>query len=101
MRRMLESLGYDVLVAGTRDEALAIAYVRAVSVVVADWNLQDGTAEALLELARRLHPKCRRVVLSGTSAEHSGYDGDAVDMWLLKPVSLAGLRAAFRKPQAL
>lgn len=94
MVAMLEALGYRVFAAGSVAEGMAVVYLRELTVLLTDWNLQGEHPTELLTVVRELSPRCRRVVLSGASRTASGYDGDDVEMWLTKPVPLQALRAA-------
>jgi PAS domain S-box-containing protein len=63
--RALRPDGYEILTAGTGDEAMAILRSRAVSIVVSDFSMPGMNGAQFLAQAAALHPATLRIVVSG------------------------------------
>jgi two-component system, cell cycle sensor histidine kinase and response regulator CckA len=69
-RRVLQSRGYNVLMAGSGSEAVNVAAgADGVSVIVTDVVLPDTTGMLLVESLQRQHPKARVLLMSGYSEQ--------------------------------
>ncbi|HSM07325.1 MAG TPA: PAS domain S-box protein [Longimicrobiales bacterium] len=98
--RMLTSLGYDVLAAGSPNQALQIMGERGedVDVLVTDVVMPGMNGPDLAEEVQRMRPRVQTVYISGHAREHltgRGVDEDPAG-FVQKPFTLETLGAAVR-----
>ncbi|WP_169727502.1 sigma-54-dependent transcriptional regulator [Granulosicoccus antarcticus] len=92
-QRILESLGYDVLVAHRVDEARALIRDKAPDLMLVDIDLPDGNGLDLMAELRN-DTRGRFIVISGDDSQRAAIKSirnQAVEL-LLKPVDLESLR---------
>ena len=83
----LGAAGYAVTCVSTKREATRILQEKPVSLVVTDWNLPDGTATDICEIARRQSDSVPIVLISGqANVQTMHVSACHIDAWLSKPV---------------
>lgn len=96
-RRMLDRLGYGVLVASTGRQALDLCDTEAaIDCVILDLGLPDMSGDEVLAELRHRREDAQVIVSSGSSPGASGDAGPGPrpDGYLDKPYTLADLRTA-------
>ena len=90
MKKLLVSVGHDVVVAGTLRDALRLCRKSHFTRLVCDIGLPDGSGLDLVRALKRVHPETRAIALSGYAmqqdveqAMQAGFDAH-----LAKPVTL-------------
>jgi EAL domain-containing protein (putative c-di-GMP-specific phosphodiesterase class I) len=94
MRTMLHRSPYDVIVANSAKDALALMAGRSVDVVVSDLHMPDMPGREFLTRVRKEHPRTMRVVLSGQAQLDETIqviNDAAVFRFLVKPCKPADL----------
>ena len=79
---------FDIIAAGTAEQAKSIVGYRPVDIVVTDLQLPDSTGLALLEWVRQVSPQTARVLLSGTAKLKDAAEAInccQIDRLILKP----------------
>jgi PAS domain S-box-containing protein len=99
-RRMLEHLGYDVLLAAGGAEALEL-HARldgAIHAVLLDLTMPQMSGEAVFRALRRSDPSIRVILSSGYTADDSAAGLDALSLsgFIQKPYSLDDLASTLR-----
>jgi diguanylate cyclase (GGDEF)-like protein/PAS domain S-box-containing protein len=99
LKRLLRRENYQILTAGSGQEALALLALHPVGVIITDQRMTGMSGTELLAQVRAMHPKVVRLVLSG----HTGLDllTDAINRgeiykYLAKPWNDAELLEAIR-----
>lgn len=69
LRRVLNNLGYDVLVADNGDKALALMSEQQIDLVVSDMRMPGMDGYELLSRIKALYPNTVRIILSGYADE--------------------------------
>ena len=89
MRRYLETLGCDVMVAATVNEAAALAQMHEPDCVLADFRLRGGeTGLEAIELLRRERPDLPALIITGDTAPERLAEIDAAHVPVMhKPVT--------------
>lgn len=87
---LARQLGHDfeLLTAGTAEQAKSIVSYRAIDIVVTDLQLPDASGLALLDWVRRISPQSARVLLSGTAKLKDAAEAInccQIDRLILKP----------------
>ncbi len=91
--RVLRKAGYDVLTAGTAEDALNLARRAPPDLLVVDKNLPRMNGFALLREVRALHPDVPALIITATP--EAGLPPEKIDGYLAKPFrSLDALRVA-------
>ena len=96
---ILEMDGYRVEMAGTVAEALNRNDWSAITTIILDYKLPDGSAETLLPRLRELAPKAAVIVSTGVA----GIDGAILALqhgaadYILKPLNADALRASLAR----
>ncbi|MGB6856644.1 MAG: response regulator, partial [Terracidiphilus sp.] len=96
---ILELDGYSVDTAGTVAEALNRTNWSAITTIILDYKLPDGSAETLLPQLRELAPKAAVIVSTGVAGlngailalQHGAFD------YILKPLNPDALRASLAR----
>jgi two-component system, LuxR family, sensor kinase FixL len=96
---ILELDGYSVETAGTMAEALNRTNWSAITTIILDYKLPDGSAETLLPQLRELAPKAAVIVSTGVAGlngailalQHGAFD------YILKPLNPDALRASLAR----
>lgn len=98
MSRLIGSLGYTVLSAGSIAEALQQAQAQPVDLLISDLNLPDGTGHELVGKFREIRPDTRAIALSGyDDADDIRQSREAgFSQHLRKPIELATLEKAIK-----
>ncbi len=89
MAGSLQEFGYDVLTAGTVNEALQLARETAFDLCILDVRLPDGTGIELCQQLRGLQPNVPIVYYTAYADDHSQQEALSVcgDAYLRKPAS--------------
>ena len=89
MAGSLQEFGYDVLTAGTVNEALQLAKETAFDLCILDVRLPDGTGIELCQQLRGLQPNVPIVYYTAYADDHSQQEALSVcgDAYLRKPAS--------------
>lgn len=92
MSQFVSSIGYKVVTAGSRSEAMGILVsdVR-VDVLLTDFNLQDGTGSDILREMSVRSPRVMTVLFSGFSKFPPSL-GEGFDDYITKPIEYDLLR---------
>lgn len=73
--RALRPAGYEILTAGTGEEALAILRARVVGIIVSDFSMPGMNGAQLLAQAAALHPDTLRIIVSGQTMNRAMQSG--------------------------
>lgn len=73
--RALRPDGYEVLTAGTGEEAMEILRSRAVGIIVSDFSMPGMNGAQLLAQAAALHPGTLRIIVSGQTMNRAMQSG--------------------------
>lgn len=73
--RALRGDGYEIVVAGTGEEALKILQAGAVDVIVSDFSMPGMNGAQLLAQAAALHPSSLRLIVSGQTMNRAMQNG--------------------------
>ncbi|MBN2071620.1 MAG: response regulator [Candidatus Krumholzibacteriota bacterium] len=99
-RKMLESLGYEVLTAFTPEEALQVidARVSTVDLLITDLVMPEMNGVELAKLVEKRHPGVSVLFMSGHSADMAGADGILEEdrEFIQKPFSVNNLAVKLR-----
>lgn len=83
--RMLRRRGFDVRMTTSPCEALELLRAAPADVVIADFKMPEMTGLELLDEVHRVHPRVRRLLLTGyANMESSGRDSAGIHV-LAKP----------------
>ncbi len=88
---ILEQRGFEVHVASTAKEAMAIMQSDKFDVLLSDLNIgAEGDGFAVVSEMRRLHPKCVNLLLTGFPAFESAVEAirRGVDDYFVKPADI-------------
>jgi two-component system, cell cycle sensor histidine kinase and response regulator CckA len=100
-RRMLESLGYHVLTAGTPGEAIALAEMHpgVIHLLMTDVVMPEMNGRDLAERLLTLYPKMKRIFMSGYTANIIAHQGvlDKGVHFIQKPFSREALATGVRQ----
>jgi CheY-like chemotaxis protein/nitrogen-specific signal transduction histidine kinase len=93
VQKLLSRRGMDVLVAGSVEEALALAKTASFDFVLSDVGLPDGDGYQLFTALRELRPALQGIAMSGYGMEDDLRRSRAAgfNAHLVKPVSIAAL----------
>ncbi len=97
--RALRPDGYEVLMAGTGEEAMVILCARAVGVIVSDFSMPGMNGAQLLAQAAALHPGTLRIIVSGQEmnrAMQTGLGKGEIHHYFGKQHSYDAVRACIR-----
>ena len=96
---VLESEGYQVVLAANGSEAIAALRNENFNLVITDLQMGDPDGFAVLRKAKDLNPLTRRIVITGNQDETSAIKAlrIGVEDYLLKPFSLTELLDSVRK----
>lgn len=100
LRRLLRSEGYQIVVARSGPEGMALLAEHAVDVIVADQRMPGMTGVEFLRRAKELYPDTMRIVLSGYTELQSiteAINEGAIYKFLTKPWDDDRLRAHVRE----
>jgi response regulator RpfG family c-di-GMP phosphodiesterase len=99
LRRVLRREPYELLTAGSPQEALALLAERAVDVVVSDQKMPGASGVAFLREVAARHPRAKRILLTGWPEEtpQREREGARLDAVLLKPWDEAELKDTLRR----
>lgn len=93
--RMLRREPYEIVVAASAAQALAILQVRTAEVVVSDQQMPGMRGTELLARVRQLYPGTIRIILTGEAGHAAPSDpGREVHCVLRKPASAQEIKAA-------
>jgi len=98
--RALRPDGYEILTAGTGDEAMAILRTRAVNVIVSDFSMPGMNGAQLLAQATALHPATLRIIVSGQTMNRgmqAGIRKGEIHHYFEKQDSYEPVRACIRE----
>ena len=99
LRRVLRREPYEVLTAGSPQEALALLAERAVDVVVSDQKMPGASGVAFLREVAARHPGAKRILLTGWPEETPQRERESARLHavLLKPWDEAELKDTLRR----
>lgn len=92
----LELEGYEVLEAGTLDDARALLESEPVALVLLDLQVGDERSDALLDVLRASEPPVPVVVVTGSAEVDSGELRIDADVVLAKPFTIDELLSVVR-----
>jgi response regulator RpfG family c-di-GMP phosphodiesterase len=97
--RTLRREGYELLTAGSAEEALAILAERPVDAILSDQKMPGTSGDVLLERAARLRPQALRLLITGWTQELPRERLEALGVCALvtKPWDDARLKATLRR----
>jgi len=88
IKRVFRKADFELLTAGSANEALAILRIRQVSVLVSDYSMPEVNGAELLKQARNIQPDMVRIILTGNNDQESvvrAINEGAVSRFLNKP----------------
>ncbi len=102
LRKLLQSAGYDVRVAGSVAGALATASTERLDVVISDLGLPDGTGHELMKRLLGLDSTLRGIAISGYGMDEDLRRSEEAGFFthLVKPVKFEQLREALDRVHA-